>query len=75
MVTVGKMITIMISLALLWTSQVALMVKNLPARAGDMRCEFDTWVWKSPWRRAWQSTPVFLPGESHGQKSLEGYAQ
>ena len=29
---------------------------------------------KIPWRRAWQSTPVFLPGESHGQRSPEGYA-
>ena len=29
---------------------------------------------KSPWRRAEQPTPVFLPGESHGQKSLEGYS-
>ena len=27
-----------------------------------------------PWRRKWQSTPVFLPGESHGQRSLEGYS-
>ena len=27
---------------------------------------FDPWVRKSPWRQAWQSTPVFLPGESHG---------
>jgi len=26
-----------------------------------------------PWRRAWQPTPVFLPGESHGQRSLTGY--
>jgi len=38
------------------------------------RREFDLWVWKSPWRRAWQPTPVFLPGESHGQKSLVGYS-
>ena len=30
---------------------------------------------KIPWRRAWQSTPVFLPGESHGQRSLASYAQ
>ena len=29
---------------------------------------------KSPWRRKWQPTPVFLPGESHGQRSLEGYS-
>ena len=27
-----------------------------------------------PWRRKWQPTPVFLPGESHGQKSLVGYS-
>ena len=36
------------------------------------RCKFDPWVGKIPWRRAWQSTPVFLPGESHGQRSLAG---
>ena len=34
---------------------------------------FDPWVGKIPWRRAWQLTPVFLPGESHGQRSLAGY--
>ena len=33
---------------------------------------FDPWVGKMPWRRAWQPTPVFLPGESHGQRSLVG---
>ena len=33
---------------------------------------FDPWVGKIPWRRAWQPTPVFLPGESHGQRSLVG---
>ena len=33
---------------------------------------FDPWVRKIPWRRAWQPTPVFLPGESHGQRSLVG---
>ena len=27
-----------------------------------------------PWRRKWQPTPVFLPGKSHGQRSLEGYS-
>ena len=29
------------------------------------------WVGKIPWRRKWQPTPVFLPGKSHGQRSLE----
>ena len=33
---------------------------------------FDPWVGKIPWRRAWQLTPVFLPGESPGQRSLVG---
>ena len=43
------------------------MVKNPPAM-------LETWVGKIPWRRVWQPTPVFLPGESHGQRSLEGYS-
>jgi len=45
----------------------AQMVKNLPAMP-------ETWVQslsvKIPWRSAWQPTPVFLSGESHGQRSL-----
>ena len=35
---------------------------------------FDPWVGKIPWRRKWQSTPVLLPGKSHGQRSLVGYS-
>ena len=57
-----------------WASQVKLMVKNPPTSVGDVRYRFYPWVGKMPWRRAWQSTPVFLPGESHGQRSLEGYS-
>ena len=34
---------------------------------------FDPWIGKIPWRREWLSTSVFLPGESHGQRSLVGY--
>ena len=34
---------------------------------------FDPWVGKIPWRRAWQPTPVFLPGESHRWRNLVGY--
>ena len=37
------------------------------------RCRFNPWVGKIPWRRAWQPALVFLPGESHGQRSLVGY--
>ena len=46
-------------------------VKNLPAMQ-------ETWVRslvrKIPWRRAWHPTPVFLSGESHGQRKLVGYS-
>ena len=38
------------------------------------RCRFHPWVRKIPWKRSWQPTPVFLPGESHGQRSLVGYS-
>ena len=34
----------------------------------------DPWVWKIPWRRKWQPILVFLPGESHWQRSLVGYS-
>ena len=35
---------------------------------------FDPWVEKIPWRRKWQPTSVFMPGKSHGQRSLAGYS-
>ena len=38
------------------------------------RCGFDSWFRKMPWIRKWQTTPVFLPGKSHGQRSLVGYS-
>ena len=52
----------------------ALVVKNPPA----MKEPQETWVQslgqEDPWRRKWQPTPVFLPGQSHGQRSLTGYS-
>ena len=56
-----------------WAPQVVLLAKNSSANAGDRRLGFSPWV-RNNWRRAWQPTPVFLPGESHGQRSLEGYS-
>ena len=56
-----------------WASQVALVVKNLPVNAGEMK-EFSIWVGKIPWRKAQEPSPVFLPEESHGQRSLIGYS-
>ena len=53
-------------------SHVAQSVKHLPVvweRPG-----LNTWVRKFPWRRKWQPTPVFLTGESRGQRSLAGYS-
>ena len=35
---------------------------------------FHPWIRKMPWRRKWQSTPVFLPKKSRGQRSLAGYS-
>ena len=49
-----------------------LVIKNPLANAGN--AGFDPWVGKILWRRAWQPTPVFLPEESHGQRSLVGYS-
>ena len=46
------------------TSQVVLLVKNLPTSVGHKESKFDPLVGKIPWKRAWQPTPVFLPGES-----------
>ena len=53
------------------TSQVALVVKKSVCQS--RRLGFNPWVRKIPWRRKWQPTPVFLPGESHGQRSLAAY--
>ena len=63
-----------------WRAQrlflVAQWVKNPPAvqqTQVDMG-SVHHWVRKIPWRRKWQTTPVFLPGESHGQRSQLGYS-
>ena len=55
-------------------SQVALVVKNPPAKAGGVRRRFSPWARRISWKRAWQCTSAFLPGESHGQGSLAGYS-
>ena len=45
--------------------------KESACNAGEPR--FNNWVGKIPWRRKWQPTLVFLPGKSHGHRSLVGY--
>ena len=54
---------------LLGASQVVLVLKNQPSSAGDKRWGFNPWIGKIPWKRAWQPTPIFLPGEFHRQES------
>ena len=45
-----------------------------PQGKPSKRLRFSLWVRKIPWRRKWQPTPGFLPGKSHGQRSLAGYS-
>ena len=69
-----------------WGSQISVFAYFLEGFPGDTsgkvpacqcrrckRCGFNPWVGKIPWRRAQQPTPIFLPGESHGQRTLAGY--
>ena len=61
-------------LRIYWASRVALVVKNSPANAGDTGdMGLIPGSGRFPWRRAWQLTPVFLPGESHGQRITWDY--
>ena len=48
-------------------------INNSPVMRETWRPGFDPWVGKILWRKEWRPTPVFLPGESHGQRSLVGY--
>ena len=54
-----------------WASLVAQMVKNLPTM---QETQVQSRVREDPLEREWQPTPVFLPGEFHGQRSLAGYS-
>ena len=58
------------------TSQVARLLKNPSVHAGDVRYmgSIPAWVRKFSCRRKWPPTPVFLSGESHGQRRLVGYS-
>ena len=53
------------------SKQSVLTVKILPAKK---ETQFSPKVWKIPWRRLWLPTPVFLPGEFYGQRSMVGYS-
>ena len=67
----------------LWGSQLGAATLQLGLRCWLMaenqsavqETKIDPWVGKMPWRREWQPTPVFLPGESHGQRNLASYSR
>ena len=50
------------------------MVKNLPANKETQEMWVQSLSPENPWSRKWKPTPVFLPGKSHGQRSLTGYS-
>ena len=65
--------------SLWWESEVFIPCAGLPwwlrwwrICLQSRRVGFDPWVGKIPWRRGWLLTPIFLPGEFHGQRSLAG---
>ena len=71
---------IYLSIWLCWVLVAACELLGLPwwLRGKESACQcrrhkFNPWVRKIPWRRKWQPTPVFLPGEFHGQRSLASY--
>ena len=54
------------NVASIWETNICCCYTHIPG--------FDPWVGKIPWRRKWQPTPVLLPGESHGGRSMVGYS-
>ena len=56
-----------------WATQVVQVVKKCLPMQETEEMWIQSWVRKIPWRRKWQPAPVFLPEESHGQRSLVGY--
>ena len=56
-----------------WGIPGGLVVKN-PQKRRCRKWRFDPCVGKIPWGRSWQPTPVFLPGQCHGQRNLVGYS-
>ena len=61
----------------LWFNQYSPGAGDKQSTCQCSRCKrpgFNPWIGRIPWRKKWQRTPVFLPGESHGQRSLVGYS-
>ena len=48
--------------------------RQISGKEPSCQSSFDPWLGKIPWRKKWQPTPIFLPGEHNGQRSLAGYS-
>ena len=70
----GYFINVKIIVVCFQTYHASLVLQRQRIRLQRRRRGFDPWVGKIPWRRQWQPIPVFLPGESRGQRSLAGYS-
>ena len=57
-----------------WPQGASLIAQSVRIRLQCRRPGFNSWIRKIPWRREWQPTPVFFPGESNEQRSLVGYS-
>ena len=75
-------LTNQIAIGLVWRGEEIRILKTLLRRFSDKepacqcrRFGFNPWAGKIPWRRQWQPTPVFLPGESHGQRVSKSWSQ
>ena len=64
----------MVKHKLMYMLQLNIPLQNFLILNSSKRPGFDLWIKKIPWIKEWQPTPVFLPEESHGQKSLAGYS-
>ena len=51
-----------------------MLVVKIPPAAAEIRDSAQSLSGKVPWRRKWQSTPVFLPGKSYRERNLAGYS-
>ena len=77
---VTKGLNLMMAVSLAPSELRSISLHMLPGKEPTCQCRrhkrhrFDPWVGKIPWRRKWHPTSVFLPGKSHGQRSLEVYS-
>ena len=71
---ITKMKEIVIKISPIWSQRLLWCFSGKESTCQCRRREFDPWVGKIPWRKAWQPPPVFLPGKSHGQRRLPGFS-